>query len=152
MIREILDRAARQQIADNEFRAYGIDASEQEQYMDSLRVLFAGGVRPVQIREWASSWASAQLAEVLVEGSFFPAADLPSVLGNFMRASNEHASETKRLAIRMDAQAATIQRVRDLHHPEPNACECGESHGTYCSECPGYHPCATIRALDGGEE
>ena len=43
--------------------------------------------------------------------------------------------------------AATIQRVRELHYNtvthHPSGC---------CSECGGTYPCPTVRALDGGAE
>jgi len=44
----------------------------------------------------------------------------------------------------LDAERATIQRVRELHYNtathHPSGC---------CSECGGTYPCPTVRALDG---
>lgn len=53
-------------------------------------------------------------ADVLVEGTWFPVGDLPTVLGNFMRSSSEHARQAKALAIERDRLAATVERVRSL--------------------------------------
>lgn len=40
--------------------------------------------------------------EVLVEGSWFHPADLPKVLGNFMRAASDYAAEAKDMYVRLE--------------------------------------------------
>ena len=50
--------------------------------------------------------------EVLVEGSYFPRADLPRVLGNFMRASADYAREAKEGHRRAEAAEAETAALR----------------------------------------
>lgn len=46
---------------------------------------------------------------VLVEGSWFPVNDLPKILGNYIRASDEQGRELKARHLKLSEQAATIE-------------------------------------------
>lgn len=52
--------------------------------------------------------SEADRAEVLVEGSWFKVDDLPEILGNFMRSSDEHAREAKALSMKLAEVRARV--------------------------------------------
>ena len=49
---------------------------------------------------------------VLVEGSWFEQADLPEVLGNFMRSANRYASDAKEMTVRAMAAESALSTAR----------------------------------------
>jgi hypothetical protein len=60
---------------------------------------------------------------VLVEGSWFPVNDLPQILGNFMRSTEERGRELKAMHQKLSEHAATIEAVKRAYtvpgsHPE----------------------------------
>lgn len=52
--------------------------------------------------------------DVLVEDSWIPVAELPAVLGNFMRLSDQYAQDAKAMYARAEAAEAKIAAVREL--------------------------------------
>lgn len=114
--------------------------------LDALRAK----VRALLPPAWSSHQekAAARQPEVLVEDSWIPTAELPAILGNFMRLSDQYAQGE------LDAWAR-VAAVRELHKAETGE----DQDGPYCAECtfyggdygvyPASYPCETIKALEG---
>lgn len=96
-------------------------------------------------------------ADVLIEDSWFAVADLPTILGNFMRSSDQFARDAKEAHIRAEVSEAKVAAVRELH--KPAAYRVGSRNTGIpefvCEACHAAnwgaveHPCPTITALDG---
>jgi hypothetical protein len=64
-----------------------------------------------QIAELEAALVELKPAEVLVEGSFFPVDELPTILGNFMRSSAQYARDAKSEYLRSEEIRADRDRL-----------------------------------------